>query len=177
MHQDPTTTVRLLALHPAQRGIGYVLLENDVLIDWGVRRISLRNAAASRAVFARLMERLRPHRVVIERRHGNAGRKGAAIRSQQAELASAAREHRLKLRQYSLRQMNAVFARWNANTKEQRANLLVERFPVLADYRPPRRKPWMSEHRNMGIFDALSLAMTHIELEKGQREAIKTIPF
>lgn len=177
MHQDPTTIVRLLALHPAQRGIGYVLLENDVLIDWGVRRISFTNAAASRSVFARLKERLRPHLVVIERRQGKAGKKGPVIRGQRAELASAAREHRLKLRQYSLRQMNAVFAHWNANTKEQRAEILIERFPVLADYRPPRRKPWMSEHRNMGIFDALSLAMTHIELEKGQREAIKTILF
>ena len=36
---------------------------------------------------------------------------------------------------------------------------VAERFPELARYPPPERKPWMSEDLKMAIFDAAAFAL------------------
>ncbi len=36
---------------------------------------------------------------------------------------------------------------------------VAERFPELARYLPPERKPWMSEDLKMAIFDAAAFAL------------------
>jgi len=177
MTNDTLIIERILALDPAKGGIGFVVLENDVLIDWGVRKAARRSEASHRAAVHTLISRHRPHTMVIERHLGFACRRGLKGRQELGNMVAVAQERKLKLHQYSGRQVNAVFSRWNALTKEQRADLLVERFPALSDSRPPRRKAWMSEDRNMSIFDALSFAVTHIEIEKGKQETLQAILF
>jgi hypothetical protein len=44
-------------------------------------------------------------------------------------------------------------------TKHQRAQAVIERFPVFAQKLPPKRKPWESEHYRMSMFSAAALAM------------------
>ena len=38
---------------------------------------------------------------------------------------------------------------------------IVERLPELTPWRPPFRKPWMSESHRASIFDAAALALTY----------------
>jgi hypothetical protein len=52
-------------------------------------------------------------------------------------------------------------------TKYQRAQAVIERFPVLTQKLPPKRKPWESEHYRMSMFTAAALAMTYHNLRYG----------
>jgi hypothetical protein len=43
-------------------------------------------------------------------------------------------------------------------TKYERAQRVVQRFPVLTQTLPPKWKPWESEHYSTSIFEALAIA-------------------
>jgi hypothetical protein len=43
-------------------------------------------------------------------------------------------------------------------TKYERAQRVVQRFPVLTQKLPKKRKPWESEHYSTSIFEALAVA-------------------
>jgi hypothetical protein len=43
-------------------------------------------------------------------------------------------------------------------TKYERAQKVLQRFPVLTQKLPPKRKPWENEHYSMSIFEALAIA-------------------
>ena len=47
-------------------------------------------------------------------------------------------------------------------TKHQRAQAVIERFPVLAQKLPPKRKPWESEDYRMSMFAAAALAVAYL---------------
>src|SRR3989441_10020208 len=53
----------------------------------------------------------------------------------------------------------SAFAAENACNKYKIALAIVRRFPELALRLPPTRKPWMSEAAQMGVFDAVALAL------------------
>jgi hypothetical protein len=57
--------------------------------------------------------------------------------------------------------MRDVFEQFGAKSKYEIANKIVTWFPQLVSRAPKIRKPWMDEDYNMGIFDALALAITH----------------
>jgi hypothetical protein len=46
-------------------------------------------------------------------------------------------------------------------TKYEIARTIVKWLPQFKHQMPRFRKPWMAEDYNMGMFDALSLAITH----------------
>jgi hypothetical protein len=54
-----------------------------------------------------------------------------------------------------------VFEQFGAKSKYEIANKIIAWFPQLASRAPKIRKAWMDEDYNMGIFDALALAITH----------------
>lgn len=168
---------RLLAFDPTNGGVGFVVLEGEQLVDWGVRGVARRNEASHRAVVYSLIDRYQPEAIIAERNTGSGCRRGLQARFNIDSAREVAAERKISFRQYSTRQVDAVFAQWNALTKEKRAGVLVETFPALANYRPPHRKPWMTEDRRMAIFDALSFAITHLFLERKKEETMRTIPF
>jgi Holliday junction resolvasome RuvABC endonuclease subunit len=151
---------RILAIDPNHRGFGYVVFEGpDRLIDWGVRHIrGEKNKASLRAV-SELIDRYRPHILVLE----DAGAKGCRKRGRVRELLKAL-ETRAALRGLSVRKVQrekvrrAFLARGIRN-KDQVARSIAARFPELAHHVPPERKPWMSEDLRMAMFDAAALAV------------------
>jgi len=60
---------------------------------------------------------------------------------------------------FSRRRVRKAFATWNAQTKEEIALVIADRFPELALQLPPHRKCYMSEDLRMSIFDAAALAV------------------
>ena len=51
----------------------------------------------------------------------------------------------------------------NSIPKDAIAEAIVKHVPAFARYLPPVRKPWMSEDKKMGLFDAAALALTFIQ--------------
>lgn len=46
-------------------------------------------------------------------------------------------------------------------TKYQIASTIAQMFPELRLKLPPKRRPWQTEHYNIAIFDAISLALAY----------------
>ncbi|WP_156527887.1 hypothetical protein [Bradyrhizobium stylosanthis] len=48
------------------------------------------------------------------------------------------------------------------------AERIAKHIPAFEQYVPPPRKPWMSEDRRMGLFDAAALALTFFQTVENQ---------
>ena len=57
----------------------------------------------------------------------------------------------------------AAFAHLGSSNKQTLAELIAKHIPAFERYIPPPRKPWMSEDRRMGIFDAAALALVFFQ--------------
>ena len=63
------------------------------------------------------------------------------------------------------------FARhYGATTKQRIAETIANHIPALNLYVPPARRPWMSEHARMGIFEAAALAWMFFHSVEGDQQ-------
>lgn len=155
---------RVLALDPFHRGMGFVVLEGkDRLVDWGVRRLPGVYDASMKGGVRMLIERYQPAIIVMENLEGEESRRGVRARKALQGVERMVTRLGLAVGRSSVTQVQLTFGKWVARTKEERVQALVQRFPVLGLYRPPYRKPWMSEDPRMSIFDALAFAITYRE--------------
>ena len=58
------------------------------------------------------------------------------------------------------------YAELGATNKDAVARLIVQQFPELERFLPPKRRPWMPEDERMAIFDALALAMVFLSVPR-----------
>lgn len=112
---------------------------------------------------AELVRGYRPHLLVLEDPHGPGSRRCARVTSLLHDLKTYARQSKLPCVQVSRDAVRKRF-RKNGTTKHAIANAVGEIFPELVPRLPPLRKPWMSEDERMGIFDAVSFALTALSL-------------
>jgi Holliday junction resolvasome RuvABC endonuclease subunit len=71
---------------------------------------------------------------------------------------AATRKVNVKL--FSQEQLRQTFCADGQGTKHDIAEIVAMRFPEeLGSRLPPKRKPWMSEHYQMDIFDAVALVL------------------
>ena len=80
------------------------------------------------------------------------------------DIAKSAERKEIPVQSYSREQIKDVFSTFNVSTKYAIAQKLIEWFPELEDNVPKIRQPWKSEDYYMGLFDALSLGLTHLYL-------------
>ena len=69
------------------------------------------------------------------------------------------------MRTISRATVKRIFSPLGVQNKDQMARFIAPRFPELADYLPPERKPWMSEDPRMAIFDAAALGLYFLRKE------------
>jgi len=72
-----------------------------------------------------------------------------------------AEETKIPTFQYSRKQIQDVFELYGHTSKFHVAKQIITWFPELSSRAPKLRKPWMNEGYNMGVFDAMALAITH----------------
>jgi Holliday junction resolvasome RuvABC endonuclease subunit len=160
----PTLRDRVLAIDPVSRGFGFVVLEDGPLqlVDWGVRNCSRRDEFACARSLHRLIERYEPTTIVIEDARSVRTLRAVALEAFLASVADVLEHGSIKVRTYSRREVRKAFASSGAVTKEAIAHVLVTQFPELRAKQPPHRNVWETEDTRMSIFDALSLAATHL---------------
>ena len=155
---------RILGIDPMYRGFGYVVFEGpDLLIDWGVRRVTGEKNLASISAFSQLIRRYRPDDFAIEDVNAKSCDRGQRVRTLIVALEDHARESGLAVRRVSSAAVKKAFLAKSARNKHQIAQFIAAHFPELATYIPPERKPWMSESVNMAIFDAAAFALVTFE--------------
>jgi len=97
--------------------------------------------------------------VYMENAESKVSRTGKRTKKLIKEIMSFAESEELPVVQYSRDQIRDVFSPKHVTKYEIAKHLLTE-FEELKVYKPAERKLWMSEDRNMAIFDSLSLALT-----------------
>ena len=150
---------RLLAIDPTRQGFGYVLLESQILIDWGLVHAGGSVDAAVRRLDD-LLCRYQPTTLIIEDHLLTESRRSPRVREFLVSLELLVFSHRVTIARVSAGAVREAFP--DSRTKQDIALVLADRFPELRTWRPRKRKAWMSEDERMNIFDALALAEAFI---------------
>lgn len=156
---------RVLGIHPTTRGFGFAVLEGErLLLDRGLKIARRDKNARACAHAAALIRLYAPDALVFEDAAAGGSRRRLRVRKLFKELRRTAAHLGVPSCAISRRAVRDAFSPGSRATKHQIATAIAESFPELAPQLPPRRKAWMSERANMGIFDALSFALAYYKI-------------
>jgi len=153
---------RVLAIDPITKGFGFAVFDGpQLLVNWGLRGTKCWPHPRHRYLreIVKLLEVYSPDRIVVEDCLDARSRRGKRGRQLIELIITLAGERGITVRRISRAGLQRAFAPDNACTKYKIALAVVRRFPELAIRLPPNRKPWMSEPAQMGVFDAVALAL------------------
>jgi hypothetical protein len=147
-----------LAIDPTTKGFAWVLLEGgDTLVGYGTARVRPPKHDGTLGRITALLERHRPHVLVLEYRD-SASYRASRLEVLTRAIEETARGKRIPVCWISRSTVVAVLGP-DVRTKYEVACALANRFPELRDRLPRPRKPWMSEDERMNLFDAAGLAV------------------
>jgi len=152
----------VLALYPNSIGFGYAIVKSprDPL-ECGVVKISPISNRKSMERIKKFIDYYEPMVIIVQDLNGKNSFKVKRVKSLIHSITRYATDHHLHVARYSREQIRFVFSEFNAKSKFAIARTICKWLSQF-EYRMPRfRKPWMAEDYNMGMFDALSLALTH----------------
>jgi RNase H-fold protein (predicted Holliday junction resolvase) len=167
MNPELIPGMRVLAVDPAAKGLGFAVVERgEGLVAWGTRdaRDDKHEAALKRV--GELLDRYRPGTLVLEDYRAKGSRRRPQVRRLMRSIERLAASRRIEMQLISPGMRSAAFAEAGAATKCEIAKVLAERFPALARSLPPVRKPWMTEDHRLGIFDAVALLVAFFYAER-----------
>lgn len=154
-----------LILYPNTNGIGFVICESEKeIIDFGLKPINRRTQKEYVNNAKWLIEYATPDIIILL---DYKGAKDKISKRQEAvinEITEHAKGHGIAIRHYSRRQIKEVFSDFSVTTKHDIAMTLIRWYPQLANREPHKRLAYMSEHYQMGVFDAFALMITHYYL-------------
>lgn len=152
----------VLTIYINSRGFAFVLFEGYLSpFDWGVhesRGPRKRNGCLLH--ITRLFDRHAPDVLIIQDTSEQGTVRARWIGKLNASIAALAIDRDVLVFSYSRDQVRSAFASSGCPNKQALAELLAKHIPAFEQYVPPPRKPWMSEDRRMGLFDAAALAIT-----------------
>lgn len=157
----------VLALHPNPLGFGYAFLENPQE-PWDCGMVRIR-PVSNRDCMKRIkgfIDYYEPVLVIIGTPEDNYSFKGIRVKSLINEIAEFTKGKGIEVKQYSREDIRVVFEQFGAKSKYEIAKKIIEWLPQFANKLPEVKKPWMAEDYKMGMFDALSLAITHFYLNE-----------
>lgn len=156
-----------LAIDPSPRGFGYALFEGPLVpLDWGVTDFRSEQNPKSLLRIKKLLDFYNPEILVLEDCSQEKNPRCQRIKILLDQIEEVARFKKIPIAKYSSQQIKEVFNFFDAQTKQQIAQKICESLPRFVSYLPPERKPWMSEDRQMNIFDAIALIITYYYLEE-----------
>ena len=153
-------TVRILAIAPLSRGLGYAVMEGpDKLVACGNKAILRDKNAGALAWVEKFIQFYQPGVLVLPDVQAADTHRAQRIKTLHRQLVAWAGKRQLKVKLVSGTQVRERLLGNPKGTKHALARALAGTFPVeLASRLPPKRRPWMSEDPRMDIFDAVGLA-------------------
>lgn len=170
--------MRILALSPFSKGIGFIVLEDNYnLVDWGLKYCfkTKQSSTCSRKtpssqlnknclrVFSQLIEYYEPNVVITEDWSASICKRHKRVKTLLSRIHLAAGKQHLQTYRYSRLQIRKQFAEYKVTTKQEIAVCLSSLFAELQPYLPKPRKLWMPENPRIHIFNALSLCLVLTE--------------
>jgi hypothetical protein len=152
----------VLALYPNARGLGYVCLENPKKIrDSGMVQVfPISNDRILKRV-VKFADFFKPTLILVQDCDSSYSRHSKRVARLVEDITKHAKEIKVPVYQYSRQQIRDTFEVFGAKSKHEIVQQIIKWFPQLEPLAPKIRKSWMAEDYSMGIFDALSLAVTH----------------
>jgi Holliday junction resolvasome RuvABC endonuclease subunit len=95
------------------------------------------------------------------------GTRSLRIAKLDAAIREIAMSRQVAIHAYSRDDVRDAFAYEGAVDKQSLAHLIAKHIPAFERYIPPPRKPWMSEDRRMGLFDAAALGLVFYQKAGG----------
>jgi hypothetical protein len=159
----------VIAVYPNTNGISFVVFEGaKSLVDWGGRGAGYKHSRDRLLEnVSALLVRYRPATLVLQNMNRSGTPRSPRIRALNASIDEFAKSRRIPICSYSRIEVQKAFAPFGPVTKVGIAETIAKQIPTLERLVPPPRKPWQSEHRRMGIFDAAALAMTFFCDQRG----------
>lgn len=153
---------RVFAIYPNTMGFGFVVLsEKGEILDYGMVSIHpVSNDLCLKRV-KEITSYFRPEILVIEDFENSY--KSTRVRKLIADVCNYSSE-RMKIFKYSRDQVRDVFELFGANNKYEISKKIAEAYPQLKSKLPEKRRAWEPENYYQGIFDAMSLVLTHYYL-------------
>ncbi len=141
---------RVLGIAVSSARMGYVLLVDDKLVDWGVSVAAAKSPKKATAKTRELIEIFKPEVIISEQPGSNKRKRGQSIALMEAVTSTA----------HNSDATSVTTARQQAyRDKYQEAKALAEEFPELLPRLAKKPKLWLSEPRRMILFEALSFAL------------------
>jgi hypothetical protein len=148
--------IRVLCIQPTTWGFAYAVLEGESrLIGWGTFKVKDERAFAARLDLLR--RRFEPQLVVVEDVRGS--QRGLSARQRIQQAIAQAGAWGISSATVARDRVKALFPE-TRGTKYEIACELATLFPPLRRRLPNKRKPWLPEDKRMGVFDAVSFALT-----------------
>lgn len=157
----PRRYTLVLSIYVNTRGFAFILFEGRLSpFDWGIRET--RGPKKCRVCLARitqLFDRYAPDALVIQDTSEQGTERARWICRLNTSIAALAKDRDIPVFAYSRDQVRGAFEGHGCPNKQSLAGLIAKHIPAFEQYIPPPRKPWMSEDRRMGLFDAAALAL------------------
>ncbi|MBR1070299.1 hypothetical protein [Bradyrhizobium liaoningense] len=113
---------------------------------------------------SQIIDRCAPDVLVIQDISEQGTRRARWISKLNGSITELAKDRGIPVFAYSRAQVRAAFDEYGGPpTKQILAELIAKHIPAFEQYVPPPRKPWMSEDRRMGLFDAAALALVFFQ--------------
>jgi hypothetical protein len=101
-----------------------------------------------------------PDVLVLENTASAGSRRCPRIQALTKKVVALAKGKKIKVKQFSRKQLYLGFFADGQGTKHELAKHLADHFPEELGLRlPPKRRAWMNEDGRMDIFDAVALVM------------------
>lgn len=157
-----------LGFYPACRGFGWAAFEAPFSVyDWGVVSVSKDKNARSLYHFERILDRLSPETLVLERFPPKVRRTKRVVALQKAIMAIALGRG-IEVASFMRGDVQGCFSEVGARTRLEIAAAVARQIPALSHRLPRRRGAWLPEDRWMALFNAAALVLTHYRLGAAQ---------
>lgn len=157
----------VLAIYPNALGFGFAFMENALTLkDY---QIVTARPMSNNTLMSRICDYIdyyEPDIVVVEDYKGKQSKKSKRVTKLIISISEYAQSKNIKTVFYSREQIKFVFSEFNAKTKYEISKTITENIPELKKLLKPKRKLWEAEPYSQGVFDAVSLAITHYFLSE-----------
>ncbi|QHP67439.1 hypothetical protein EI171_08360 [Bradyrhizobium sp. LCT2] len=151
----------VLSVYLNTRGLAFIVFEGHLLpFDWGIRET--RGPQKNNTCLLRIttvFDRHAPDALVIQDTSEQGTQRARRIRNLNTSIVKLANDRGIRVFAYSREQVRRAFEGYGCPNKHSLAELIAKHIPAFQQYVPPPRKPWMSEDRRMGLFDAAALGL------------------
>lgn len=157
----------VLAIYPNALGFGFAFMENAVTVkDYQIVTARPKSNASLMKRVIDYIEYYEPNIVVLEDYEGKQSRKSNRIKKLIDCIKEYADSKDIKTTIYSRAHIKMVFSGFKSKTKYEITRTISENIPELKKLMKPKRKIWESESYSQGIFDAVSLGISHYYLSE-----------